>query len=225
MSEAPHVLVVDDDDRIRKLLKQYLEKLDYRVTVAANAVTARKLLGTLDFDLVVLDVMMPGESGLELLQSARSDGLRTPVLLLTARGETADRIEGLKAGADDYLAKPFEPEELSLRVGAILRRTHVEPAPEEIEMSGMVFDAKRGELTEGDRRIKLTDGELQLLTMLASRAGEPVSREELASRSPGSTERSIDVQVTRLRRKIEPDPKMPLHIQTVRGIGYRLMPD
>ena len=222
MSEAPHVLVVDDDDRIRKLLKQYLEKLDYRVTVAANAVTARKLLGTLDFDLVVLDVMMPGESGLELLQSARSDGLRTPVLLLTARGETADRIEGLKAGADDYLAKPFEPEELSLRVGAILRRTHVEPAPEEIEMSGMVFDAK---LTEGDRRIKLTDGELQLLTMLASRAGEPVSREELASRSPGSTERSIDVQVTRLRRKIEPDPKMPLHIQTVRGIGYRLMPD
>ena len=225
MSEAPHVLVVDDDDRIRKLLKQYLEKLDYRVTVAANAVTARKLLGTLDFDLVVLDVMMPGESGLELLQSARSDGLQTPVLLLTARGETADRIEGLKAGADDYLAKPFEPEELSLRVGAILRRTHVEPAPEEIEMSGMVFDAKRGELTEGDRRIKLTDGELQLLTMLASRAGEPVSREELASRSPGSTERSIDVQVTRLRRKIEPDPKMPLHIQTVRGIGYRLMPD
>ncbi|MEQ8557254.1 MAG: response regulator transcription factor [Henriciella sp.] len=225
MSDAPHILVVDDDDRIRSLLKQYLEKLDYRVTVAASPATARKLLATLDFDLAILDIMMPGETGLELLQSVRTNGLKTPVLLLTARGETADRIEGLKAGADDYLAKPFEPEELSLRVGAILRRTHVEPVPDEIEMSGLVFDAKRGELTEGDRRVKLTEAELQLLSMLASRAGEPVSREELASRSPGSTERSIDVQVTRLRRKIEPDPKMPLHIQTVRGVGYRLMPD
>ena len=225
MSEPPHILVVDDDDRIRSLLKQYLEKLDYRVTTAAQPASARKLLATLDFDLAVFDIMMPGETGLDLLRSIRSDGLKTPVLLLTARGDTSDRIECLKAGADDYLAKPFEPEELSLRVGAILRRTHVEPAPEEIEMSGMMFNAKRGELTEGDRRIKLTEAELQLLTMLAAHAGEPVSREELASRSPGSTERSIDVQVTRLRRKIEPDPKMPLHIQTVRGIGYRLMPD
>ena len=225
MSEPPHILVVDDQHRIRSLLKQYLEKLDYRVTTAAQPASARKLLATLDFDLAVFDIMMPGETGLDLLRSIRSDGLKTPVLLLTARGDTSDRIEGLKAGADDYLAKPFEPEELSLRVGAILRRTHVEPAPEEIEMSGMMFNAKRGELTEGDRRIKLTEAELQLLTMLAAHAGEPVSREELASRSPGSTERSIDVQVTRLRRKIEPDPKMPLHIQTVRGIGYRLMPD
>lgn len=225
MSDAQHVLVVDDDDRIRSLLKQYLEKLHYRVTTAASPATARKLLGTLDFDLAIFDVMMPGETGIELLQGIRREGIRTPVLLLTARGETADRIEGLKAGADDYLAKPFEPEELALRAGAILRRTHVEPAPQEIEMSGMIFNAKRGELTEGDRRIKLTEGELQLLSMLASRAGEPVSREELASRSPGSTERSIDVQITRLRRKIEPDPKMPLHIQTVRGVGYRLMPD
>lgn len=225
MSEPPHILVVDDDDRIRSLLKQYLEKLDYRVTVAAQPASARKLLATLDFDLAIFDIMMPGETGLDLLRSIRSDGRKTPVLLLTARGDTSDRIEGLKAGADDYLAKPFEPEELSLRVGAILRRTHVEPVPDEIEMSGMVFNAKRGELTEGDRRIKLTEAELQLLTMLTAHAGEPVSREELASRSPGSTERSIDVQVTRLRRKIEPDPKMPLHIQTVRGIGYRLMPD
>ena len=225
MSEPPHILVVDDDDRIRSLLKQYLEKLDYRVTTAAQPASARKLLATLDFDLAVFDIMMPGETGLDLLRSIRSDGLKTPVLLLTARGDTSDRIEGLKAGADDYLAKPFEPEELSLRVGAILRRTHVEPAPEEIEMSGMVFNAKRGELTEGDRRIKLTEAELQLLTMLAAHAGEPVSREELASRSPGSTERSIDVQVTRLRRKIEPDPREPVHLQTVRGVGYRLMID
>lgn len=225
MSDAPHILVVDDDDRIRTLIKQYLEKFDYRVTVAASPASARKLFATLDFDLAILDIMMPGESGLDLLQSMRKTGLKTPVLLLTARGETSDRIEGLKAGADDYLPKPFEPEELSLRIAAILRRTHVEPEPEEIEMSGLVFNAKRGELSQGDQRVKLTEAELQLLTMLAARAGEPVSREELASRSPGSTERSIDVQVTRLRRKIEPDPKMPLHIQTVRGIGYRLMPD
>lgn len=225
MKEAPHILVVDDDDRIRDLLKQYLTRQDYRVTAAANAASARKLVATLDFDLAILDIMMPGESGLDLLASIRRQGVNSPVLLLTARGDTADRIEGLKRGADDYLAKPFEPEELALRVAAILRRTHVEPVPDEVEMSGLVFNPKRGELFEGEKRVKLTEAELQLLTSLASRAGEPVSREELAANSPGSTERSIDVQVTRLRRKIEPDPKQPIHIQTVRGIGYRLMPD
>ena len=225
MTAAPHILVVDDDDRIRDLLKQYLARQDYRVTAAANAASARKLVSTLDFDLAILDIMMPGESGLDLLASIRRQGVNSPVLLLTARGDTADRIEGLKRGADDYLAKPFEPEELALRVAAILRRTHVEPVPEEVEMSGLVFNPKRGELFEGEKRVKLTEAELQLLTSLASRAGEPVSREELAANSPGSTERSIDVQVTRLRRKIEPDPKQPIHIQTVRGIGYRLMPD
>lgn len=225
MSEAAHILVVDDDDRIRSLLKQYLAKQSHRVTAAADAASARKLLGTLDFDLAILDIMMPGETGLDLLASMRRQGIKSPVLLLTARGETADRIEGLKHGADDYLAKPFEPEELALRIAAILRRTHVEPPPEEIEMSGLVFNPGRGELFEGDKRVRLTEAELQLLTSLSSRAGEPVSREELASNSPGSTERSIDVQVTRLRRKIEPDPKQPIHIQTVRGIGYRLMPD
>lgn len=225
MSEAPHLLVVDDDDRIRDLLKRYLGREGYRVTVAASAASARKLLATLDFDLAIFDVMMPGESGFDLLEGIRGQGIKSPVLLLTARGETTDRIEGLKRGADDYLAKPFEPEELALRISAILRRTHVEPVPDEIEMSGLVFNAQRGELTEGDRRIRLTEAELQLLSMLASRAGDPVSREELASKSAGSTERSIDVQVTRLRRKIEPDPKQPVHIQTVRGVGYRLMPD
>ncbi|GGB78339.1 MULTISPECIES: response regulator [Henriciella] len=225
MKEAPHILVVDDDDRIRTLLKQYLTSQGYRVTAAAHAASARKLLTTLDFDLAILDIMMPGETGLDLLESLRRKGVNSPVLLLTARGNTSDRIEGLKRGADDYLAKPFEPEELSLRVAAILRRTHVEETPEEIEMSGLVFNPKRGELFEGDKRVRLTEAELQLLSSLAFRAGEPVSREELASNSPGSTERSIDVQVTRLRRKIEPDPKQPIHIQTVRGIGYRLMPD
>ncbi|WP_300380074.1 response regulator transcription factor [Henriciella sp.] len=225
MSEPQHILVVDDDDRIRTLLKQYLDRQGYRVTVATGPANARKLLATFDFDLGIFDIMMPGESGLELLESIRDGGVKTPVLLLTARGETADRIEGLKAGADDYLPKPFEPEELALRISAILRRTHVEPIPDEIEMSGMVFNSRRRELTEGDQRIKLTEAELQLLAMLAARAGEAVSREELAAQSSGATERSIDVQVTRLRRKIEPDPKMPLHIQTVRGVGYKLMPD
>ena len=225
MTEVQHILVVDDDDRIRTLLKKYLTRSGYRVTAASDAASARKLMTTFDFDLGILDIMMPGESGIDLLSDLRRTGKDTPILLLTARGETSDRIEGLKAGADDYLAKPFEPEELLLRLGAILRRTHVEPPPEEIEMSGLVFNAKRGELTSGDQRVRLTEAELQLLSMLASRAGEPVSREELASRSPNSTERSIDVQVTRLRRKIEPDPKQPVHIQTVRGVGYRLMPD
>ena len=225
MSEAPHILVVDDDDRIRTLLKKYLTRNDFRVTSAASAASARKLMTTFDFDLAILDIMMPGESGLDFLESLRARGKAVPVLLLTARGEASDRIEGLKKGADDYLAKPFEPEELMLRIAAILRRTHVEPPPEEIEMSGLVFNAARGELTEGSRRVRLTEAELQLLSMLAARAGEPVSREELAEKSPGSTERSIDVQVTRLRRKIEPDPRQPIHIQTVRGIGYRLMPD
>lgn len=225
MSDAQHILVVDDDDRIRTLLKKYLTRSGYRVTASASAGGARKLMTTFDFDLAVLDIMMPGESGLDFLASLRAAGKRVPVLLLTARGETSDRIEGLKRGADDYLAKPFEPEELLLRLEAILRRTHVEPPPEEVEMSGLVFNAKRGELTSGARRVRLTEAELQLLSMLASKAGEPVSREELASKSPNSTERSIDVQVTRLRRKIEPDPRQPVHIQTVRGIGYRLMPD
>ncbi len=225
MSEAQHILVVDDDNRIRDLLKKYLTRNGFRVTAAADAASARKLMTTFDFDLAILDIMMPGETGLELLASLRSSGKRVPVLLLTAKGETGDRIEGLKAGADDYLAKPFEPEELLLRISAILRRTHVEPPPEEIEMSGLVFNAKHQELTSGARRVRLTEAELQLLSMLAAKAGEAVSREELASKSPNSTERSIDVQVTRLRRKIEPDPRQPIHIQTVRGIGYRLMPD
>ena len=226
MSEPAHILVVDDDDRIRDLLKRYLTREGYRVTAAADADSARRMMGTMAFDLAILDVMMPGEDGLSLLSGIRQGAPReTPVLLLTARGEASDRIEGLKRGADDYLAKPFEPEELSLRCAAILRRSHKEDPPEEVEMSGLVFNAARGELKSGDERVRLTDAELQLLTALASRAGEPVSREELAQLTSAGMERSIDVQVTRLRRKIEPNPKEPVHIQTVRGIGYRLMPD
>ncbi|KCZ92674.1 response regulator [Hyphomonas johnsonii] len=226
MTDPAHILVVDDDDRIRDLLKRFLSREGYRVTAAPDAETARRFLANMTFDLAILDIMMPGEDGLSLLAAIRSGREKeTPVMLLTARGQASDRIEGLKSGADDYLPKPFEPEELALRCAAILRRSHKETPPDEVEMSGLVFNAARGELREGDRRVRLTDAELQLLSVLAAKAGEPVSREDLAALTSAGMERSVDVQVTRLRRKIEPNPREPVHIQTVRGVGYRLMPD
>ena len=225
MSDETHLLIVDDDDRIRDLLKQYLTRAGHSVTTAADAAAARKLFQTFSFDLAIFDIMMPGEEGLSLLKTLRDDGNQTPVILLTARGQSEDRIEGLRLGADDYLPKPFEPEELALRTAAIIRRTHVPPPPDEVEMSGLVFEPTRGLLTGPAGHIRLTDSELQLLTFLARHPGEPISREALADKTSSGTERSIDVQVTRLRKKIEPDPRNPIHIQTVRGIGYRLMPD
>jgi two-component system phosphate regulon response regulator OmpR len=227
MKEPAHILIVDDDDRIRDLTKRFLTMKGFRVSGAADSAAARRLMGNISFDLAILDIMMPGEDGLSLLSDIRRGPAReTPVMLLTARGQTSDRIEGLRSGADDYLAKPFEPEELVLRCEAILRRSQKSaPPPDEIEMSGLIFNAARGELKSGDERIRLTDAELQLLTILTRNAGEPVSREDLAELTSAGLERSVDVQVTRLRRKIEPNPKEPIHIQTVRGIGYRLMPD
>lgn len=225
MSAETHLLVVDDDDRIRDLLKQYLSRHGHSVTTAADAAAARKLFQTFSFDLAIFDIMMPGEDGLSLLKALRDEGNETPVLLLTARGQASDRIEGLRLGADDYLPKPFEPEELALRTSAILKRSHVPPPPTEIEMSGLVFEPAKGLLTGPNGNIRLTDSEHQLLAILAKNPGEPVSREALAAETSNGTERSIDVQVTRLRKKIEPDPRNPIHIQTVRGIGYRLMPD
>ena len=225
MTDEPHLLVVDDDDRIRDLLRRYMVTRGFRVTAAQDAVAARKMMSMIDFDLAILDIMMPGEDGLSLLTSMREERNETPVILLTARGLAEDRIEGLKRGADDYLPKPFEPEELSLRAAAILKRSMKDVPPDEIEMSGLIFNPARGELKHGDNRVRLTEAELQLLTILTSRAGEAVSREELAQLTSAGLERSIDVQVTRLRRKIEPDPKQPIHLQTVRGVGYRLMPD
>lgn len=226
MTDPAHILVVDDDDRIRALLKRYLVKEGYRVSDAADAAAARRLMKTMAFDLAILDIMMPGEDGLSLLSGIREGQSKdTAVMLLTARGQTSDRIEGLKRGADDYLAKPFEPEELALRCAAILRRSHQPPPPDEVEMSGLVFDVARGELMDGDKHVRLTEAERQLLSALASQPGEPVTRETLAALSSAGMERSVDVQVTRLRRKIEPNPKEPIHIQTVRGVGYRLMPD
>lgn len=223
-----HLLVVDDDDRIRELLKQYLTRAGFRVTAAADAAAARRLMETLDFDLAILDVMMPGEDGFALTRWVRSrPGLgQTPVLILTARGLPGDRIEGLSLGADDYLAKPFEPQELLLRVEAILRRAGPRAGPpREVRLGECVFDLERLELTRNGQLIRLTEAESQLLKTLALSAHAPVDRYALAPDSVDAAGRAVDVQVTRLRRKIEADPKNPRYLQTVRGVGYMLAPD
>lgn len=224
-----HLLIVDDDDRIRDLLKEYLSRAGFRVTAAAGGAPARRLLSTLDFDLAVFDVMMPGEDGFSLtrwLRDQRGAAGRTPVLMLTARGEPGDRIEGLKLGADDYLGKPFEPEELLLRIEAILRRAQDRPpAGGVLSLGRCAFDAERGELTCEGEPVRLTEAEVALLRQLARTPHEPVDRLELARGSVDPSGRAVDVQVTRLRRKIEDDPKAPRYLQTVRGIGYRLSPD
>jgi two-component system phosphate regulon response regulator OmpR len=220
-----HLLVVDDDDRIRDLLKQYLSRAGFRVTTAADAAAARKLLEMLDFDLLILDVMMPGEDGLSLTRWVRKRGA-TPVLILTARGLADERIEGLSQGADDYLPKPFEPQELLLRTEAILRRTGPRSsAPRRIKLGDFDFDLERAELTRLGAPVRLTESEGQLLKLLAQNAHAPVDRLDLARDTADSTGRAVDVQVTRLRRKIETDPRNPRYLQTVRGVGYMLSPD
>jgi len=224
MAEAPHLLVVDDDDRLRSLLKRFLSGGGYRVTAARDAATARKFMQSVDFDLAILDVMMPGEDGFSLLAGIRQTSA-LPVVMLTARDELESRIQGFQLGADDYIAKPFEPEELSLRIGAILRRSVREDADAPIVLSGQTFDLAKGELRKGEKRVYLTGVETQLLILLAQNLGQPVSRSALADKGALGSERSIDVQVTRLRRKIEPDPREPIHLQTVRGVGYRLIGD
>ncbi len=226
-----HLLIVDDDERIRGLLQKFLIRSGFLVTAARDAAQARRLLSGLEFDLIVMDVMMPGEDGISLTRDLRSR-LATPVLLLTARGETADRIAGLEAGADDYLAKPFEPKELLLRINAILRRTPTPVAiklPKVLTFGPVRYDADRGEMWRGDDLVRLTATEAALMRILAARPGEPVSRteliDELGRGGDMAQERAIDVQITRLRRKVESDPKLPRYLQTVRGAGYMLAPD
>jgi two-component system phosphate regulon response regulator OmpR len=224
MNDRPaHLLVVDDDDRIRDLLTRFLRDRGYRVSAAPDAVRALAKLEALAFDLLVLDVMMPGMDGFEMTRAVRAQG-ETPILLLTARGEPEDRIHGLSLGADDYLAKPFEPEELILRVQAILRRALPKTrGPAEVKFGEWRFDVEAGHLYRNGERKRLTGGEVQLLTALAQSPGETLSRQALAERTAaGAGERAVDVQVTRLRRKIEADPKDPVWLQTVRGEGYRL---
>ena len=227
-ADKPHILVVDDDTRLRELLKSFLSRNGFRVTAAGHAAEARQRLAALDFDLIVLDVMMPGETGLDFAtQLRRTDNV--PILMLTAMGDTKDRIAGLETGVDDYLGKPFEPRELLLRIQNVLRRGRPGATPSAeaqrlVAFGPMQFDAELGELTQKGKRVALTDAEVALLRAFTSRMGEVLSRETLC-KSVGSdiNERAIDVQVTRLRRKIEPDPSFPRYLRTVRGQGYRLV--
>lgn len=221
--DAPHLLVVDDDTRIRTLLRQYLTENGFRVTVAGNAAEARRKLGGLAFDLLVLDVMMPGENGLELTRSLRAEK-DVPILMLTALSETDSRISGLEAGADDYLPKPFDPRELILRINNILRRGGPQPQPklEQLVFGPYTFQIAKRELKRGGEALRLTDREQEIMAIFAERAGETIPRHELAAGESDVGERTIDVQINRLRRKIERDPANPVWLQTVRGIGYRL---
>jgi two-component system phosphate regulon response regulator OmpR len=232
MTPDAHLLIVDDDERIRTLLQKFLIRNGFLVSAARDAAHARRILAGLDFDLIVLDVMMPGEDGLALTASLRLT-MQTPILLLTAKGETGNRIEGLEAGADDYLAKPFEPKELLLRINAILRRmpdtTAEDSAPKVLSLGPIRYDMERGELWQGDDLVRLTATEVQLMKIFSALPGEPLSRsklvEELGRDRGQAQERAVDVQITRLRRKIEDNPKQPRYLQTVRGAGYMLAPD
>ncbi len=229
--EPAHLLIVDDDERIRKLLQQFLIRNGFWVTTARDAAHAARLLEGLEFDLIVMDVMMPGQDGISFTLDLR-ERITTPILLLTAKGETEDRIRGLEAGADDYLAKPFEPKELLLRINAILRRVpqnRTESGPKFLHLGPVRYDTERGELWRGEEQVRLTATETMLMRALSERPGEALSRSELVEklgRGDGSAqERAVDVQITRLRRKIETDPKQPRYLQTVRGAGYMLVPE
>jgi two-component system phosphate regulon response regulator OmpR len=233
---AAHLLIVDDDERIRGLLQKFLIRNGFIVSAARDAAHARRLLAGLEFDLIVLDVMMPGEDGISLTRSLR-EKLTTPIMLLTARGEASDRITGLEAGADDYLPKPFEPRELLLRINAILRRvpsvSESQSAPKMLHLGPIRYDLERGEMWQGQTPIRLTATESALMRIFAACPNEPVNRAQLVEElgrdkglgSSTSQERAVDVQITRLRRKIERDPKQPRYLQTVRGAGYMLAPD
>lgn len=232
-NQDAHILIVDDDERIRSLLRRFLQKNGYLVSCAQDAAQARRLLAGLEFDLIVLDVMMPGEDGFSLTKSLRGK-IQTPIILLTAKGEIGDRITGLESGADDYLPKPFEPRELLLRVAAILRRVPAAEIalPKYMTLGALRYDSEKAELWQGDTLLRLTSTEQALLRRLAANPGKPVSRGELiedlgrgGSEESDNSERAIDVQITRLRRKIETDPKEPRFLQTVRGAGYMLVTD
>ncbi len=223
MDDQPHILVVDDDRRIRQLLQSYLIEHGFRVTVAASAAEAREKMRGVVFDILILDIMMPGENGLSLTQALRTDGNRVPVLMLSALADPSDRIAGLESGSDDYLAKPFEPRELLLRLKGLLRRQDVPGRTRgEVLFGPFVFHLQRGELRKGAEIVRLTSREKDFLRMLATRAGSPVGRGELAPESSEEGARSVDVQINRLRQKIEDDPSNPVYLQTVRGAGYVL---
>ena len=225
---TPHILIVDDDDRIRSLLQRYLSDNGYRTSIAADATEAQSKMDALTYDLLVLDIMMPGVTGLEFTEKLRQAENSVPILLLTALAETENRIEGLAVGADDYLPKPFDPKELLLRIQNILRRSGADEntldPPEEVRFGSYLFRFDRGELTNDGARITLTTREIEVLRCLTHTPGRVVSRLELAD-GEDISERAIDVQINRLRRKIEQDPREPIYLQTVRGSGYVLRTD
>jgi two-component system phosphate regulon response regulator OmpR len=223
--DAPHLLIVDDDRRIRDLLSRFLSSEGYRVSTAETAANARAKLKSLSFDMLILDVMMPGESGFDFATSMRAAANEVPILMLTARDAAESRIKGLEIGADDYMSKPFEPRELSLRIANILKRAQpaAAPVPESVRFGPFVYHLARGELRKGEKAVKLTDREREMLRILAGTPGETVSRMDLAGNGGSVSERAVDVLVNRLRRKIERNPANPLYVQTVRGIGYRLV--
>lgn len=220
---APHLLIIDDDSRIRELLGKYLGEHGFRVTTAASAADARHRLSGLTFDLLIVDVMMPGESGMELTKSLR-ETMTVPILMLTARAESDSRIQGLEFGADDYLSKPFEPRELLLRINNILKRGVVSATPliEVVRFGPFTFHREKLELKRGVEPVHLTDRERQIMAIFAAAPGETVPRTDLIGNDGPSGERTVDVQINRLRRKIEADPANPVYLQTVRGLGYRL---
>ncbi|HEY1779172.1 MAG TPA: response regulator transcription factor [Roseiarcus sp.] len=226
--DAPHVLVVDDDRRLRALLSTYLVKHGHRVTVAPTAAKARAFLEGLAFDIIVLDVMMPVENGFDFAADLRGRS-QVPILMLTARGEPQDRVRGLEIGVDDYLAKPFEPRELLLRIGSVLRRTRAPSAgsPEAtiVRFGRFTFSLERGELRAGEDPVRVTEREREMLRLLSANAGAIISREALSGSGGAAQERTVDVLVNRLRRKIEQDPANPVYLQTARGAGYRLVVD
>ena len=232
INNQAHILIVDDDERIRNLLQKFLLRNGFFASIARDAAHARRLLSSIEFDMIVLDVMMPGEDGLSLTIDLRKT-LTTPILLLTAKIESNERIMGFEAGADDYLTKPFEPKELVLRINSILRRMPKDDVdlalPTTIQMGAVRYDLSRGELWDNNALVKLTATESALLRIFSVNLHNPVSRpklvEDLTKNGVPSQERSVDVQITRLRRKLEVDPKMPRYLQTVRGAGYMLAPD
>ena len=226
VDDLPHILVVDDDRRIRNLLQAYLMENGFRISVAASAAEARERMRIVSFDLVVLDIMMPGETGLSLTESLRSEGNAVPVLMLSALAEPSDRIAGLETGSDDYLAKPFEPRELLLRIRGLLKRQEqAARAQPEVVFGPFTFHLQRGELRKGAELIRLTTREREFLRTLAASANSTVARGDLAPEGSEEGARSVDVQINRLRQKIEDDPSNPVHLQTVRGVGYVLHAD
>lgn len=225
MADRKHILVVDDDRRLRQLLRSYLAENGFRVTVAANAAEARRRMEGITFDLMILDIMMPGENGNQLTERLRAANERVPVLMLSALAETEERIAGLGSGSDDYLSKPFEPRELVLRIRNLLRRSAVAPPPGDVRFGAFSFNLPKGELRREGELVRLTSREKDLLRLLAENAGNPVPRADLAQRGSEDSARSVDVQINRLRQKIEIDPASPIFLQTVRGSGYALLAD